>query len=222
MSLNNNILASHIEKIGWIILYPSLEQEVYNHTAHIIDAHLHIQLYHMLHYAQTQYADMIRSIHKTSTPQSKKDEACHKAEVAKQECFKAAQYLMETNLNSLLMIEALVRSYHGKVLTHPRLFLQNDPKIKKQPNRLLQQAHLLLHPLLTSSCQQSHCLARGTKRVQCSSPLCPLREITSLKDLCHGDLPERSLMVPSFSFMKTISPSTIVAMSFTTSSSLPC
>ena len=50
---------------------------------------------------------MIRSIHKTSTPQSKKDKAIYKTEVAKHKCSEAAQHLMETKLNSLLMIEAL-------------------------------------------------------------------------------------------------------------------
>ena len=50
---------------------------------------------------------MIRSICRASAPQCKKDAAIYKAEVAKQECSEATQHLMETKLDSLLMIEAL-------------------------------------------------------------------------------------------------------------------
>ena len=107
MSLNNNVLTNYAEKIEWIILQSNFKQEVYNHTAHIINAHLHVQLYCALYHAQAQYADTIRSIHKASTPQSRKDKAIYRAEVVKQECSKAAQHLMKTKLNSLLMTEAL-------------------------------------------------------------------------------------------------------------------
>ena len=100
MSLDNNILINCANKIKWILLKSKFEQEVHDHTSHILDAHLHIHLYHMLYHAQVQYVDTIRSICKAATLQHKKDTAIHKAEVAKQECSEAAQHLMETKLDS--------------------------------------------------------------------------------------------------------------------------
>ena len=52
MSLNNNVLTACTNKIKWIILQSDFEQEVYNHTAHILDAYLYIQLYCVLYCAQ--------------------------------------------------------------------------------------------------------------------------------------------------------------------------
>lgn len=52
-------LAKHSDKIKWILLKDEFNQDVLNHTTHILDAHLHIQLYRTLYHAQVQYTDMI-------------------------------------------------------------------------------------------------------------------------------------------------------------------
>ena len=88
------------DKIKWILLKEDFNQDMLDHITHILDAHLHIQLYCALHYAQAQYADMIRSICKAAAPKHKKDTTIAKAELAKHKCADATQLLMETKLDS--------------------------------------------------------------------------------------------------------------------------
>ena len=52
MSLHNNVLVNHTNKIKWILLKSEFEQEVHDCTAHILNMHLHIQLYYTLYHAQ--------------------------------------------------------------------------------------------------------------------------------------------------------------------------
>ena len=74
---------------------------------------------------------MIRSIHRASTPQCKKDKAIHKAEVAKQECSEAAQHLIEAKLDSLLMIEAPDKLLPWQYHNIPKIVPIELPQVEK-------------------------------------------------------------------------------------------
>ena len=128
MSLN---LINCSSKIKWILLKSKFDQEVHSCTTHILDAHPHIQLYHTLYHAQAQYTDMIRSICKAAAPQCKKDAAICKAEVVKQECSEAMQHLMETKLDSLLMIEALKELLPWELHNIPKIVPLDQPVIEE-------------------------------------------------------------------------------------------
>ena len=94
-----------------------------DHITHILDAHLHIQLYCALHYAQAQYADMIRSICKAAAPKHKKDTTIAKAELAKHKCADATQLLMETKLDLSLMMSTLEGLFPLKLQDEPQIIL---------------------------------------------------------------------------------------------------
>ena len=116
-------LAKCSDKIKWILLKDDFDQDMLDRTTHILDAHLHIWLYHALYHTQAQYADTIWSIHRAAAPKHRKDATIAKAEIAKHKCADAAQLLMETKLDSSLMMDALEGLLPLKLQDEPQIIL---------------------------------------------------------------------------------------------------
>ena len=120
MSFDLNTFSTGAERIDWILLHPDFANEVYTRTSHILDAHLHIELYRTLRRAELQYAKTIRYIAHASAPRSKKDKALRGAETAQQECMESALHLMQARLDTLLVHEALDDLYPAEEQDTPR------------------------------------------------------------------------------------------------------
>ena len=167
-------LANCSDKIKWILLKSDFDQEVLDCTINILDAHLHISLYHALYHVQAQYADMIRSIHKAAAPKCKKDTAIVKAEIAKHKCTEAAQLLMETKLDLLLMMDALKELLPWEFHDTPEVIPMDQPATETVI-AAVQTDPLMLGPPLNITLSTAPFLTREAKGETCF-PSVPIEE----------------------------------------------